>query len=208
MSNKMVASKIANPYAEAFLQLAISFYPPGVKLSKFFNRLMLDMDSLAHLLAENPQLLSFLKNPLNSNEAKKIVVGKCLKCFDRRISIQVINFLNLLIDKKRINIIEEICEIFKEKANEYARVSVIEVSSAIPLTVKQKEILMKKLCDMIIINPAFTEPFSKPASVLDVHFTIDPKILGGLIIKVGSKVVDLSLRGELQRIAKEMSVAI
>jgi F-type H+-transporting ATPase subunit delta len=198
----MVASKIANPYAEAFFQLCINLSLANENFSDIFYAFMFDIERVYILLSENPQLLSFLKNPLNSNEVKKSVLSKCL---DRRTSLYTINFLNLLIDKKRINVIEIICEKFLAKVDEFLCIKFIEVSSPIELEPDQEERLIKKITKMI--GPVFTRPFFQPA-VVKLIIKIDPKILGGLIIKIGSKVIDFSLRGELQRIAKEMAIVM
>ena len=51
-------------------------------------------------------------------------------------------------------------------------------------------------------------PHPAPRLIHDFKKKIDKKILGGLVIKIGSKVIDLSLRGELRRIGKELDVII
>lgn len=202
MSNKMMATKIATPYAEAFFQVALDLYLKEGELSNIFYQLMFDIEDLSKVLAENKELQDFLKNPLNPSEAKKNILSKC---FGRKFSPYTLNFLNLLIDKKRIDIVDEICQKFLEKAYDFVCVRFVEVYSPVELTSKQEEILTKKLTSMI--GPIFTEPFAQPANI-ELSVKIDQKLLGGLIIKVGSKVIDLSLRGELQRIAKEMDIII
>jgi F-type H+-transporting ATPase subunit delta len=202
MTNKLIASKIANPYAEAFFQLVIKIMITEGQSLEIFYILLFDIKDLLKVLDENPELVNFLKNPLYSNESKKILLNKCFK---KKRSIYTINFLNFLIDKKRINVIEEICQKFLEKAYNFACVKFVEVSSPITLTKKQEELLIKKIT--LMLGPVFTEPFPQPAYV-KLIVKIDQKILGGLIIKFGSKVIDLSLRGELQRIAKQMDILI
>lgn len=202
MTNKMIANKIAAPYAQAFFQLILDLYMAGPLDSPLFYQLMFDIDYIRQLLEENPPLVSFLQNPLNPDEAKKEVLQKCIK---RRIHPATVNFLHFLVDKKRINILEEISQKFMEKAYDFVCLRVVEVSSPVDLTKKQRKTLTKKVRDMI--GPIFTEPFAQSAHI-ELVVKIDPTILGGLIIKVKSKVIDLSLRGELQRIAKELNVVL
>ena len=115
------------------------------------------------------------------------------------------NFLNLLVDKKRIGYIDSIGKKFLEKAYDFVCIKFVEVWSTIELTSKQQKALINKINNML--GPIFTEPHVQSANI-QLTLRIDKKILGGLVIKIGSKVIDLSLRGELQRLGKELDVVI
>jgi F-type H+-transporting ATPase subunit delta len=201
MTNKMSAIKIANPYAEAFFQLGLSLYIKDDNPDIFY-KLIFDIQDLLKLLSETPELESFLQNPLHSPESKKVVLEKALK---NKISPNTMNFLNLLIDKKRIGYIESIGKKFLEKAYDFVCIKFVEVWSVIELTPKQQKALINKINDML--GPVFTEPYIQAANI-QLTLRIDKKILGGLVIKIGSKVIDLSLRGELQRLGKELEITV
>ena len=201
MTNKMSAIKIANPYAEAFFQLGLSLYIKEDNPDIFY-KLIFDIQDLLKLLSSSPELESFLENPLNSAESKKLVLAKCL---NNKLSANTMNFLNLLVDKKRIGFIDSIGKIFLEKAYEFVCIKFVEVWSTIELSSKQQKALIKKINDML--GPVFTEPYVQSANI-QLTLRIDKKILGGLIIKIGSKVIDLSLRGELQRLGKELDIVL
>ena len=66
-------------------------------------------------------------------------------------------------------------------------------------------VLINKINEML--GPVFTEPYVQSANI-QLTLRIDKKILGGLVIKIGSKVIDLSLRGELQRLGKELDIVV
>jgi F-type H+-transporting ATPase subunit delta len=201
MTNKMSAIKIANPYAEAFFQLGLSLYIKDDNPDIFY-KLIFDIQDLLKILSETPELESFLQNPLNSKESKKVVLEKALK---NKISSNTMNFLNLLVDKKRIGYLESIGKKFLEKAYDFVCIKFVEVWSVIELTPKQQKALINKINDML--GPVFTEPYVQTANI-QLTLRIDKKILGGLVIKIGSKVIDLSLRGELQRLGKELDIAV
>ena len=201
MTNKMSAIKIANPYAEAFFQLGLSLYIKDDNPDIFY-KLIFDIQDLLKLLAETPELESFLQNPLNSAGSKKAVLEKALK---DKISPNTLNFLNLLVDKKRIGYIDSIGRRFLEKAYDFVCIKFVEVWSVIELTPKQQKALINKINDML--GPVFTEPYVQSANI-QLTLRIDKKILGGLVIKIGSKVMDLSLRGELQRLGKELDIVV
>lgn len=197
----MSAIKIANPYAEAFFQLGLSLYIKEENPDIFY-RLIFDIQDLLKLLSQSSELENFIQNPLNSIESKKIILDKCLR---EKVSPHTMNFLNLLIDKKRIGYINSIGKKFLEKAYDFVCIKFVEVWSTIELSSKQQKALRNKINDML--GPIFTEPYVQSANI-QLTLRTDKKILGGLIIKVGSKVIDLSLRGELQRLGKELNILI
>lgn len=199
MTNKMSAIKIATPYAEAFFQLGLSLYVKDEDPDVFY-QLIFDIQDLLKLLSECPELEVFLRNPLNSIESKKLTLEQCLS---KKFSLYTVDFLNLLVDKKRIGYIESIGKIFLEKAYDFVCIKFVEVWSTIKLSSKQQKALTHKITDML--GPVFTEPYVQ-SPIIQLTLRIDPKILGGLVIKIGSKVIDLSLRGELQNLAKELDI--
>jgi F-type H+-transporting ATPase subunit delta len=199
MTSKMSSSKIAKPYAEAFFQLGLSLYINEDNPDLFY-KLVFDMQDLLKLLSEVPDLKEFLTNPLNSAQAKKQVLEKC---FSQQISSNTMNFLNLLVDKKRISFIESIGEKFLEKAYDFLCIKFVEVRSTMKLTSTQEKVLIEKINSML--GPIFTEPYVQFANIR-LSLIIDETILGGLVIKIGSKVIDLSLQGELQRLRKELDI--
>ena len=201
MTNKLSSIKIADPYAEAFFQLGLGLYITNDNPDIFY-KLIFDIQDFLELLSETPELNSFLKNPLNSEILKKNILNKVL---ENKVSAHTINFLNLLIDKKRINSIESIGKRFLDKAYEFVCIKFVEVWSTIELTQKQQETIIHKI--NLILGPVFTEPYVQSSNI-QLTLIVDKKILGGLIIKMGSKVIDLSLKSELERLGKELDIVL
>lgn len=200
MTNKMATSKIANSYAEAFFKQGLNLYKNEPENPEVFYKLVVDLQKVLKLIADVPILKNFLLNPLNSTTAKKQILEKC---FHPTIGSTTMNFLYLLVDKKRINLIESIGETFLEKAFDYLYVLVVEVRSSTQLTSTQEKALRSKL--QFLVGPSFTEPFVLYPNIC-LSLIIDQTILGGLLIKIGSKVIDLSLQGELQGLRKELKL--
>jgi F-type H+-transporting ATPase subunit delta len=199
MTNKLSNLKIADPYAEAFFQLGLGLYIKNDNPDIFY-KLIFDIQDFLQLLEKTPELNNFLKNPLNSEVLKKNILNKIT---ENKLSFHTLNFLNLLIDKKRISSIESIGKRFLEKTYEFVCIKFVEVWSTIELTQKQQETLIKQMNG--ILGPVFTDPYIQFSNIQLTLF-IDKEILGGLIIKIGSKVIDLSLRNELQRLGKELKI--
>lgn len=200
MSNAIVGSKIANPYSEALLQLGLNLYLQEENDTQVFFQIIFDMENLLTLIKLTPVLEDYLANPLVPAKNKKNVLEKCLT---QKVSSTTKNFLMLLVDKKRIGFIKPIIQIFLNKAYEFVCLKFVEVSSACVLTKEQKKQLVEKL--KILLGPEFTTSTVYYPKIT-VVFNIDKDILGGFIIKVDSKIIDLSLRGELQALAKQMQI--
>ena len=198
--NKMATSKITNTYAEALFKQGLNLYKNEPENPEVFYSLVADFQKVLDLIVDVPTLKNFLLNPLNSTTAKKEVLEKC---FQSTIGSTTMNFLYLLVDKKRINLIESIGKTFLEKAFEYLYVLVVEVRAASQLTSTQEKALRNKL--QTLVGPSFREPFVLYPNIC-LSLSIDPTILGGLLIKIGSKVIDLSLQGELQGLRKELKL--
>jgi len=199
MANTMFGSKIANPYSEALLQLGLNLYLKEENAdTQIFFQIIFDMENLLAILKLTPVLEKYLANPLISSKDKKDVLEKCLT---KKTSSTTRNFLMLLVDKKRIGFISIITQTFLNKAYDFVCLKFVEVCSAHTLDKDQKTKLIEKL--KILLGPEFITSkvyYSK----INVTFKIDKEILGGFIIKVDSKIIDLSLRGELECLAKQM----
>nr|YP_011007565.1 ATP synthase CF1, subunit delta [Syringoderma abyssicola]WAM64994.1 ATP synthase CF1, subunit delta [Syringoderma abyssicola] len=198
MSNTLFGSKIANPYSEALLQLGLNLYLKEENDTQVFFQIIFDMENILAILKLTPMLEEYLSNPLIRDIDKKNVLKKCLT---KKVSPTTKNFLMLLVDKKRIGFIQTITQTFLNKAYDFVCLKFVEVYSAYPLNKGQQTLLIEKL--KILLGPEFTTSkiyYSK----INITFQVDKEILGGFIIKVDSKIIDLSLRGELQSLAKQM----
>ena len=101
----------------------------------------------------------------------------------------LINFMMLLVDKRRIVFLESIVEQYLNLLRKLNKTVLAEVTSATELNEEQKNSLVEKVKGI------------SNARDVELRSTIDPSLIGGVIIKVGSKVIDASLRGQLRRIS-------
>ncbi|MEO0684078.1 MAG: ATP synthase F1 subunit delta [Cyanobacteria bacterium J06649_11] len=182
MKNNVATAEISRPYAEALMSLAQS---KNVE-DKFDS----DVRSLLNLLKESEPLQNFFANPFINGEDKKGVISKILNDDTNPIFR---NFLMLLVDRRRITLVEGIAEEYLAKLRELNQTVLAEVTSAVPLTDEQKQTIKEKVKSMT------------DAREVELESTIDSDIIGGVIIKVGSQVVDSSLRGQLRRLSLNLN---
>ena len=137
-----------------------------------------------------PEAVKFFQNPLIPQQAKKDLLKRA---FDKEISETVMNFLMLLVDKKRIGVFNEIYDIFTSLKNKEQGILIADVTSAFPLSKKQQDALVRKLGNLT-------------GRKVKVRTHKDESILGGLIVKIGDKRIDGSAAGRLRSLRNSLSV--
>lgn len=173
-----VLYKIANPYAEALLELS--------QLNNVIQTTSQDLSFISQMISDSPEFKSFLSNPLIDTNSKKNVLNQV---FSNQINDYVLKFLFVLIDRRRIFLLELVIEKYFSLVYESEATIVAEISSVSGLTEEQHDNLIEKIKMM-------TE--GKQVKLIT---NIDSSLIGGFILKIGSKVIDASLSGKLQQIA-------
>ncbi|MDE6735758.1 MAG: F0F1 ATP synthase subunit delta [Desulfovibrio sp.] len=138
--------------------------------------------ALGEMVAEEPKLGSVLKSPVIGVEEKKGVLGALLDKLGADKTMR--NFCFLLADKERLGSLRQIADwygILLDEANGVLRGKVI---TAVKLS-KEKQAKLK------------AELAKKSGGDIELAFSVDPEILGGMVLAVGDKVLDSSLRAQL-----------
>jgi F-type H+-transporting ATPase subunit delta len=185
MKGNLVSAEISEPYAQALMSVA--------KSHDLTERIGDDVRLLLNTLESSQELQEFLANPFVKDEDKKAVLqqitGDDIHAFTR-------NFLMLLVDRRRILFLEGIGKQYVALLRELNQTVLAEVTSAIELNDEQKQAVREKVQGMT------------GARSVDLESKIDPDLIGGVIIKVGSQVVDASLRGQLRRLGIRLTSAV
>ena len=171
-------SKVAVPYAEALLDLAKS----NDSLKETTN----DMNIVSQFLANSSDLKKFLGNPLITRSAKKTVVKDIL---GEQIGGSTLKFLLLLVDRNRIQVLESIAQKFLELSYKQESIEIAKITSSIQLSAEQQKKIAEKL--KVITG----------AKQIKLALKVDPQLIGGFTIEIGSKMIDTSIRGQLKQIS-------
>ena len=108
-------------------------------------------------------------------------------------SDNLVGFLTIMIDKERQNNIIETFEYFTARVKEYKNIGVVTVATPMELSETQKEELVKKLLA--------TTKYVK----LEVDYKIDESLIGGMVIRIGDRVVDSSIKTKLSELTKDLT---
>jgi len=174
----IVLSKVAVPYAEALLDLAKS----NDSLKETTN----DMNIVSQFLANSSDLKKFLGNPLITKDAKKNVVKDIL---GEQIDGSTLKFLLLLVERGRIEVLEQIAQKFLELSFKQESIEIAKITSSIQLSAQQQKDIAEKL--KVITG----------AKQIKLALKVDPALIGGFTIEIGSKMIDTSIRGQLRQIS-------
>lgn len=176
MTQSSVSSAIVEPYAEALMSVAQS--------NNLTNQIGEDVSFVLNLLDMSADLQDFLVNPLAPPDAQKAVMRQLA---ESRVQKQFFNFLLLLIDRRRIIFLEGICKQYQALLRKLNNTVLAEVISTIELTEEQRRAIVDKVKQMT------------SAAQVELETSLDPDLIGGVIIKIGSQVLDASIRGQLRR---------
>jgi F-type H+-transporting ATPase subunit delta len=177
MKDSAIGSVVLNPYADALMSLAQS--------QNLVDEFGSNCADLLTLLNESPELTAILANPIVKIADKKAILGKIV---GDQVHPFMSNFLMILVDRRRIGYLAGICQRYQAALRALKGVVLAEVTSAVALTDAQTQSIRDRVQGMT------------SATSVEIAAKIDSDILGGVIIKVGSQVIDSSLRAEIRRL--------
>eukprot|EP00879_Flechtneria_rotunda_P012863 GHRR01013432.1.p1 GENE.GHRR01013432.1~~GHRR01013432.1.p1 ORF type:complete len:255 (-),score=72.91 GHRR01013432.1:773-1432(-) len=174
---------VSDSYAKALVELA--------EEKNTLEQVHADVDAIAGLIKENKKLTELLFNPVVESSKKKAVVAKISK--EAGFQKYTTNFLNLLVEKDRMNLLNEITESFEEQYCALTDTQVATLRSAVKLEQEQQFLIAKKLQELTGSKNIKLKP------------VIDQSLIAGFVVEYGSSQIDLSIRGQIEKVAEELT---
>ncbi len=176
-------TKIAQPYAEAFLELS----------SKgSLDTLINDLNYLSSSLS-SAELKKLLSNPLINSQNKKNIVKSI---FGDKVDSKTLKFLMVLCDRGRLSYLESIVDKSIELAYKAASIEIVKVTTSVGFTPSQQDSLITKLKKMTGANQ------------IKLDIVINPNLIGGFVVQVGSKIIDTSIQGQLRDLSSYLGASV
>ncbi|KAG7667242.1 hypothetical protein Ndes2526B_g04252 [Nannochloris sp. 'desiccata'] len=176
---------VGGSYANALVDLAQS--------KNALEAIHTDVDALASYMKESEDIKNFLSNPTINENKKKDLVKKVAS--ESGFNEYTVNFLNLLIDQNRMDAISEICEAFETRYCELTDTMVATLRSAVKLEQEQQFLIAKKLQEL------------SGARNVKIVPVIDESLIAGFVVEWGASQIDLSVKGQLNKITGELMTA-
>jgi len=175
------ALRVARVYAEALLNAA--------EKRNQVQEVWEELDSLvADLYAAKPELEVFLSSGAISRNAKESVLRKV---FEGRASELFLNFLMVLNRHDRLDLLRAVRQSYRDLMNVRARRIVVQVRTAAPLEDDQRQRLIENIRESLHLEPVLEE-------------RVDPDLLGGLVLRVGDRMFDGSVRSRLLKLREKL----
>ena len=169
-----IVSGIAGRYASALFELASE--------ANAIDEVGAALDSFAAMLDASPDLDRLVRSPVFGADEQVAALGAVLK--KAKITGLAANFLSLVASKRRLFLVRSMISGFRALVAEKRGIVAAEVTVAVPLTEANRKAVLAALATKAGGEVALTEK-------------VDPSILGGLVVKMGSRMIDASLRTKL-----------
>ena len=176
-----ISTGIASRYATAMFDLATE--------AKALAALEKDVDALDAALAESADLRNVITSPIYSRDEAQAAIGAVAKAMS--LKDITTNTLLLMASKRRLFVLPALLRVLRDMIADHKGEITADVVSAKALTKTQADKLAKSL----------------KASVgkdVKLNATVDETLIGGLVVKVGSKMIDTSIRSKLNSLQNTM----
>ncbi len=180
-NNKGFSDTSANRYSLALYELASE--------SNLLENIEKNSSELLNLISVNDEFNKLIKDPTVSQNNLTNIINKISKNFKLENLFE--NFLCFLVKKRRFFYIEQILKSFEEICSKKRGEIKAEIKSAKQLSETE-------------INKITDELSNNFKSKIKLNYKYDQSLIGGLIVQVGSTMIDTSIKNKLQQIENKM----
>ncbi len=176
-----MAKLVSKTYGDALFQLAME----EGKGPQFLE----EVECIRQVLGQNPQFGRLMLHPGVAKQEKLKVIQDV---FRGRVSDEMAGFLELIVQKERYGDLDAVFQYFISQMKEEQRIGIAYVTSAVELSEAQKGRVLDRLL-------ATTDYLS-----MEVHYAVDPGLIGGMVIRIKDRVMDSSIRTKLEDLTKQL----
>ena len=176
-----ISAGIAARYATAIFEIA--------QENKNLDSLETSINDLATALGESAELRSLIESPLVSRSDQESAIAAIAKKMN--LNEVLAKSLSLMAQKRRLFVVPQLISALREQIAQERGEVTAEVTSAKALTKTQSENLASTLKERV-------------GKTVTINSVVDESLIGGLIVKVGSKMIDTSIRSKLNSLQNAM----
>ncbi len=177
-----MAKLVSKTYGDALFEAALE----KGQLDEFWE----EAKAVAAALSENRELFKLMGHPKIVKEEKIQIITDI---FSGKVSEELVGLLRMIVDKGHFEEAESVFTYFIDKVKEYKNIGTAYVTSAGELSDVQKSAVEKRLLE--------TTKYVK----FEMHYNVDAGLIGGMVIRIGDRVVDGSVRTKLYDLTRELS---
>ena len=176
-----MAKLVSKVYGDALFSLAVE--------ENQVDELWKEAAMIYEAIDSNPEFLPVLCHPEMTMEKKFSLLQDV---FQKELSQNMLGLLDVLLKKGRIGEILPVLDYFMEQVMAYKKIGEVSVRTPMPLSEEQKDKIEKRLLEV-----------SEYESV-SVDYQVDASLLGGMVIRIGDRVLDNSIRSKLDAMSRQL----
>ena len=177
-----MAKLVSKTYGDALFEVALE----KNQLDAFLE----EVKAAKTALEANDELFKLMSHPkIGKDEKVKVVTD----IFSGKVSEELVGLLRMIVDKGHFNEVISVLDYFVDRVKEYKNIGTAYVSTAIELSDAQKAAVEKRLLE----TTKYVE--------FEMHYSVDADLIGGMVIRIGDRVVDSSIKTKLYDLTRELS---
>lgn len=176
-----MAKLISSTYADALFELAVE------KNKK--DDWQQEIETIRDIILDNPGFGELMLHPRVTKEEKLKIIDEV---FGGKVDREICGLMRIIIEKDRYAQINDIFNEFIDLVKESNNVGVAFVTSAKALSEDQKKSVTDKLLD------------TTSYKTMEMHYEVDEALIGGMVIRIGDRVVDSSIRTRLNGLTRQL----
>ena len=151
--------------------------------------MMQEVGVVRKILDENPDFTKLMLHPSISKQEKLDIVEKI---FRGRVMDELTGFLLTVVEKERFKELDSIFEYFTDRIKADRGIGVVYITSPMDLDINTR----------LAVEGRIRETTSY--QTLETHYSVDPSIIGGIIIRIGDRVADASVKTRLDDLTSKL----
>ena len=177
-----MAKLVSNVYGDALFEVALE----SNRLDAFLE----EVKAVKSALEENEELFKLMGHPkINKEEKIKVVTD----IFTGKVSEELVGLIRMIVDKGHFDQLLDVLAYFIDQVKEYKNIGTAYVTSAMELSEGQKAAVLKRLLE------------TTKYVTFEMHYSVDESLIGGMVIRIGDRVVDASVRNKLDHLTRELT---
>ena len=176
-----MAKLVSKTYGDALFAVALE----ENRMDEFFEAVKV----VADLLRTNEEFGKLMNHPKITKEDKVKIVEET---FGSRIPKEITGIMTLLVTKGRAEAILSVFDYFINLVKEEKKIGSASVTTAVALTDAQKAKVEQKLLD--------TTKYES----FEMNYSVDESLIGGMVIRIGDRVVDSSIKTKLYELSRDL----
>jgi F-type H+-transporting ATPase subunit delta len=173
---------VSKTYGDALFELALE--------TDRLDDMLEEVKAVSQALRDNEELTRLMNHPKIVKEEKIKLIEDIFK---GRTSDELVGLMRMIVEKDHYNEMDRVFVYFIDQVKEYRHIGTAYVTSAAALSDAQKQAVEKRLLE--------TTDYVR----FEMHYETDAELIGGMVIRIGDRVVDSSIKNKLNSLTRELN---